>query len=162
MKKFSSIIKFIVIESLWTCALLSLCNYLFLRFWKFNLFNSNDWQIIHSFWNNGGKIKSADDLLFFASFIFILILWMWCGKKLYHLKFSELLTLPFEYYSRWELKRYGETSRIVIKNIGTVVENKNQNDIIKEKLKEVEKKLDNEKETSKIRESIASKIDSDI
>lgn len=160
MKKFSSLVKFIVIESLWLYVFLSVCQFIFLHVWNFNLFSVADWKIINAFWNNGGTIKSATDFLFLTSFVLILIFGVWGGKKLYLLKFSEILQLPFEYYSRWELKRYGETSRIVIKNIGTTTENKNQNEVINKKLKELEKKLDNEKETTKIRETIAAKIDS--
>ena len=74
------------------------------------------------------------------------------------LNFAAILLYPFEVYSRWSLKRYGDTSRIVIKNIGSTGEKVDPKEIVKMKLKEVEKEIDANKETKKIREIIADKI----
>ena len=48
--------------------------------------------------------------------------------------------------------------RIVIKNIGLQEEKESEADIIKKELKNIEKEIDNSKETAKIRENIAGQI----
>lgn len=158
MKKLKKYIKFFLVGSIWTYIFLCLADFLFTTVWRFDIFSREDWKIISQFWNSGGKIKNARDYLFLFSFLFGGILWVWGFRRCMKLNFAAILLYPFEAYSRWSLKRYGDTSRIVIKNIGSTGEKVDPKEIVKMKLKEVEKEIDTNKETKKIREIIADKI----
>ncbi len=161
MKKFGKLLKLVFVGAAWTYVFLMLFHFICSFIWHFDIFSRSDWQIISNFWNSGGKIKSGTDFLFVLSFIAAFALWSWGWKKLYRTKISEILALPFKWHDERVLKKYGGGTRIVLHNIGTKSEEPDQKQIIAQKLKDFEKKLDEEKETSKIRENIAGKIRSE-
>lgn len=161
MKKLYKFIRLVVTGTLWSCLFVYAANAFFIFVWNFDLLNAGDWQIVSRFWNSGGKIKTGRDYLFLFSFLLTFCLWIWGWKKAYKINYVALLLAPLEYLSRLGLGSYGDGPRIVIKNIGTAAEKIDQKEIVKQKLKEVEKEIDAEKETSKIRELVADKISSE-
>lgn len=158
MAKLGKILKAIIVGSLWTCVLLFAGNKITLFFWKFNLLSAADWQLIAGFWNRGGVIKTASDYLFVSTLFLIPIIWIAGWKRLMKVKIGTLLLRPFEAYSDWQAKRYENNSRIVLKNMGTTSVKETPKEKIKSDLKKIEKQIDNNKETAKIRENIGEKI----
>ena len=75
-----------------------------------------------------------------------------------NVNFKNVIIAPFEWLNRQMLKKYSQGERIVIKNIGLKEEKQSEEDIIKEQLKNIGQRLDNNKESTKIREAMAEKI----
>ena len=62
-------------------------------------------------------------------------------------------------FRNWEVRRYQSSKRVVLKNIGTtIVGAKSEKEEIADKLKKLEKDLDNNKKTDEIREMFKAKF----
>ena len=137
MKKLSKLFKLIIVGLLWTYILLYGAEWAMMKLWRFDILDFKSWQIIADWWNGGGKIKTGRDILFLASII---------------------PNIQDQSGMMKKLKKYSQGERIVIKNIGLKEEKQSEEDIIKEQLKNIGQRLDNNKESTKIREAMAEKI----
>lgn len=160
MKKFTKMLKVLVVGSIWTCFFVFLANLAMVKLWSFSIISLNDWRIIGNFWDGGGKIKTGRDFLFLFSLLLIIPLWLWGWVRAMKLNYLELLLAPLEKYNSWVISKYGEDSRVVLKNLGTTIKKESAEDILAQRLKEKEEEIDQEKETSKIRENVFEKISS--
>lgn len=158
MKKLSKLFKLIIVGLLWTYILLCGAEWAMMKLWRFDILDFKSLQIIADWWNHGGTIKTGRDFLFLASIILVVIIWLWGWKRAYLINFKNVIIAPFEWLNRQMLKKYSQGERIVIKNIGLKEEKQSEEDIIKEQLKDIGQRLDNNKESTKIREAMAEKI----
>ena len=156
MKKF---LRFILIGTIWTALFLVVCLYFFVFVWNFNFLSAQDRQFLVSFWDQGGVIKSYADYLFVFSFVFAFVLWLWGLIKALRTNYWALFLKPFDMFRNWEVRRYQSSKRVVLKNIGTtIVGAKSEKEEIADKLKKLEKDLDNNKKTDEIREMFKAKF----
>lgn len=157
MKNIKKIIKILIVGSIWTYIFVALVDPLFQHWWRFSLLRGDDWQTIAYYWNHGGKFKTANDFALLGAIAALPIVWVVGLIWAYKIKYTELLLKPLEWmFDRKYLADSGK--RIVIKNIGLQEEKESEADIIKKELKNIEKEIDNSKETAKIRENIAGQI----
>lgn len=160
MKKARKIIKNLIIGSIWTYAFVYASNLIMIKLWNFSLVSTNDWRVIDTFWENGGKIKTTRDFLFLFSIISIIPFWILGWRLIGKINYIEILLTPIKYWDEWMIKKYGSNARIIIKNIGTIEKDNHHNEEISAKLKIVEQEIDNNRATLEIREKIADKISS--
>ena len=125
--------------------------------WNFDILNMRDWQVINTFWESGGNIKTGRDYLFVGMLLALIPLWFWGWRFFYRLSFVKILLFPITWYNNRMIRKYGEnTPRIILKNMGAAKSKPNMEEIIEQRLKESAKPR--EKETGKIRRSIQEKI----
>ena len=117
MKKFLLFLRGLLILCLWMFIFAHLANILFIAIWNFNLLSPNSWHVISSYWNGGGIIKSAQDVLLFTAMallpIFFYIGWRFCLK----INYLNLLLSPVYLFYRLINRDTKEIKRIVIHNI---------------------------------------------
>ena len=156
MKKF---VKFCFVGVVWSVLLFSVFDFILQGIWNFSLFRLQDWQLLSTFWNEGGVIRSFADYVFVLILIAILPIWIWGWKKALKIKIMALLAKPFDWYSAQKIAEYEQnTARIVLKNLGTSFKKESEEDEIKDELKKIEKDLDNSKLTAQIRDAVNQKI----
>ena len=158
MKKLSHLFKVIIVGAIWSYVLLLGSEWAMMKFWRFDVLDFKSWKIIADWWNGGGKIKTGRDFLFLFSIAASIVIWLWGWRKACRVKFKNVMLAPLEWLNRQMLKKYSQEERIVIKNIGLKEEKKSEEDIIKEELKNMGQRLDDRKESAKIREAMAEKI----
>jgi len=121
-KKLWSFIKFCFIGILWSYIYLHITLFIFKTIWDFNYLSRNNWRIISTFWQEGGKIVAGKDYLFIFCLILLIPLWIWGWKKLNHTNFLQVLVKPVEWLQARSAKNYlKEMSRIKLHNIGASV-----------------------------------------
>lgn len=156
MKKF---IKFCFVGIIWSAILFSVFDFILQIIWNFSLFNLSDWKLLNTFWNTGGAIRSFADYVFALALLAILPIWVLGWKKALKIKIIPLLMKPLDWFAAKQIEKYEKnSSRIVLKNMGTSVKKESDEDEIKAELKKIEKDLDNAKLTAQIRNSISNKI----
>ncbi len=159
IKKIFKFLKALVVGAIWTVIFAYLAETTMIYFWSFDILNMRDWQIINTFWESGGSIKTGKDYLFVAMLLLLIPLWICGWRFFYHLDFIKLLLFPFTWYNNRMIKKYGDnTPRIILKNMGASKNKPNMEEIIEKRLKESVKP--HEKETGKIRRSLQEKITS--
>ena len=151
MKKF---VKFCFVGVVWSVLLFSVFDFILQGIWNFSLFRLQDWQLLSTFWNEGGVIRSFADYVFVLILIAILPIWIWGWRKALKIKIMALLANAAKKIAEYEQN----TARIVLKNLGTSVKKESEEDEIKDELKKIEKDLDNSKLTAQIRDAVSQKI----
>lgn len=156
MKKF---VKFYFVGVVWSVILFSVFDFILQIIWNFSLFSLSDWKLLNTFWNTGGAIRSFADYVFVLILLAILPIWVWGWRRALKIKIIPLLLKPYDWYTAKKIAEYEQnTSRIVLKNMGTSVKKESDEDEIKNELKQIEKNLDNSKLTTQIRDTISQKI----
>ena len=163
LKKILKISKFLIIGVIWTYIYLYASLYLTISVWNFNYLSNNDWNIISTYWDEGGSIKQFKDYCFFITLLLIIPIWLWVWKYFYQKNFLALLLAPIFWYNKRKIAKYGQsTSRIVLKNMGTTGKKIDPNEFIENKLKSIKGEMDKKEKSSDIlRESLKEKIDAD-
>ncbi len=157
MRKLFKLIKILLVGSIWTYIFIYFADMAMVKFWHFSLLRIDDWATISTYWNSGGKIKTGKDFAFLFSIALIPAVWLWGWSLACKVNYPALLLAPFEWLRNRSLAHYND-ERIVIKNIGLTEEKVSEEELIKDQLKNLEKEIDENKETLKIRENIAEKI----
>lgn len=156
MKK---LLRFLIIGSLWTGFFGLLCLYFFVWVWKFNFLSPQDRAFLVSFWNNGGMIKSYTDYLFVLSFLICFLLWLLGLRKALKTDYLKLFLKPFDFWRNWEVRHYQSSKHIVLKNIGTTINAKEEEkEFVTNQLKKIEENFNENKKTDKLRDSVKSKL----
>ena len=159
LKKIFKFIKALIVCTIWSAVYLYATDILMIYIWNFDFLNIHHWEVINTFWEKGGKIKTGKDYLFVAMLLSIIPVWLWGCRYFYKVNYLNILLFPITYYNNRMIKKYGEgTSRIVLKNMGATREKPKLEDIIESRLKESAQKT--EKESNKIRQNIHNKINS--
>lgn len=159
LKKVFKFIKALLVCSVWSIIYLYIANTLMIYIWNFDLLNYHHWEVINTFWEKGGKIKTGKDYLFVTMLLAIIPVWLVGCRFFYKVNYLNILLFPITYYNNRMIKKYGEnTPRIVLKNMGATREKPKLEDLIESRLKESSPKT--EKESSKIRQNIQNKISS--
>ena len=133
MKKILKFIRGLLIFIIWTPLFIYLSNILLYYIWNFDFLSSNSWNILFSFWDHGGVIKTFSDILLISS-LFLLPFICFFGFILsLKIKYLPLILKPIDYI----LSFFDEDKpeRIVIKNLKSrdhyIEDIKNQIDSIK-------------------------------
>ena len=154
-KKFLALIKFSVIGVIWSYIYLCCTLLIFKFFWDFNYLSRNNWRIISTFWNEGGKIRTGSDFAFILCLLLLIPLWIWGWKKLYKANILQLLLNPVFWFQNRKAKTYlSQMSKIKLHNIGASVGAEIKQNFENE-LKQQQKNIEN---TPKVAHNIRSQI----
>lgn len=157
IRKLFKILKAAIVGAVWTVVFVYAARIIMISIWNFDILNMRDWQVINTFWESGGKIKTGRDYLFVGMLLALIPLWFWGWRFFYRLSFVKILLFPITWYNNRMIRKYGENMpRIILKNMGAAKSKPNMEEIIEQRLKESAKPR--EKETGKIRRSIQEKI----
>ena len=157
IRKLFKILKAAIVGAVWTVVFVYAAQIIMISVWNFDILNMRDWQVINTFWESGGKIKTDRDYLFVGMLLALIPLWFWGWRFFCRLSFVKILLFPITWYNNRMIRKYGEnTPRIILKNMGAAKSKPNMEEIIEQRLKESAKPR--EKETGKIRRSIQEKI----
>lgn len=157
IKKLFKILKAAIIGIIWTFVFVYTAQATMISVWNFDILNMRDWQVINTFWESGGKIKTGKDYVFVGMLLALIPLWFWGWRFFCRLSFIKILLFPITWYNNRMIRKYGEnTPRIILKNMGVNKNKPNMEEIIEQRLKASAKPR--EKETGKIRRSIQEKI----
>ncbi len=155
MKKILKFIRGLSIFVIWTPLFVSLSNILIYQIWKFNFLSSASWNILSSFWNHGGVIKTASDLLLLLSLF--LLPFLWFTGFIISLKINYFKALA-GLFSRFCIsQKPQQPERIIIKNL------KNSKQLVEDIKNEIESiKPQKSEEASNIRSEITKKLSQEI
>lgn len=118
-KKLMAFLKWAIVGVIWSYFYLLMTMILFKSVWGFNYMSRRSWNVISTFWEQGGRIKSGNDYLFVICLLLLIPLWIWGWKKLYKTNYVALLLIPVLWYQNRSAKKYMKSmSRIKIHNIG--------------------------------------------
>ena len=89
--------------------------------------------------------------------------WLLGWRYLYKKSFTAFLMAPIVWYNKKMIARYGsESSRIILKNLGSTTQKIDPKEIIESKLKRVKTNMEHHEKTSDfLREQLKEKINSD-
>lgn len=124
--------------------------------WNFDYLSTNDWQTIGNFWEGGGSIKTGKDYIFMTMLLLIIPFWILGWRYFYKINFVQLLLSPIIWYNKRQIKKYGPTTNIVLKNMGTNKKGPQLQEMIADRVKLANKQK--EPASLKIRESVQEKI----
>ena len=132
--------------------------------WNFNYFSPLDWSIINSYWNQGGSIKEGRDYGLFLTLFLLIPLWLLGWRYFYHRNFITILLAPLNWYNQKKIKKYGQdSSRIILKNLGTTAKKINPEEIIETKLKNIKTNMEQQEKTSdQLREKLKERFEQEI
>lgn len=164
LKKLLKFSKFLLIGIIWTYLFVYISLMFTVAVWNFNYFSLTDWEIINSYWNQGGSIKTAKDYGLFLSLFLFIPLWLLGWKYLYHRNFIAILLLPITSYNNHMIKKYGaDTSRIILKNMGSTAKKIDPEELIESKLKTIKSNMEQQERTSELlREKLKEKFNAKI
>ena len=148
--------KFIIVGIVWSYVFIYASVLLTIKLWNFNYLSVSDWGIIDTYWEQGGAICQPKDYVFFFT---LLLGWRYLYKK----SFTAFLMAPIVWYNKKMIARYGsESSRIILKNLGSTTQKIDPKEIIESKLKRVKTNMEHHEKTSDfLREQLKEKINSD-
>ena len=114
MKKFFLFIRGLFIFIGWSFIFLVASNYLIRLVWNFDFMSSRSWDILETFWNRGGVIKTTSDVLLLMALFLLPFIWLTGFIFALRRNYLNILTAPFKVFRR---RKPAEPERIVIKNI---------------------------------------------
>ncbi len=118
MKKIIRLIRGIFVLIGWTGVFIFLSNLLTSIIWNFNFMSSRSWDILSSFWNHGGVIKTTSDVVLITILLTLPLFWLIGYILVLKLNYTKILLYPINLiYNIFTPKTNKEPERIVIKNI---------------------------------------------
>ena len=161
-KKILKFIKFILVGTAWSSLFIYASVLFTIKIWNFNYLSLKSWRIIGSFWNQGGIIKHPGDYGLFAVLLLLIPLWLLGWRYFYKKNFTALLLTPIIWYNKRTIAKYGSnSSRIILKNLGTT-QKIDPKEYIESQLKDAKATIENhEKASDSLREMLKEKISSD-
>ncbi len=161
-KRILKFIKFVLVGSVWSYLYLYASLILTIKIWNFNYLSLKSWRIINSFWNQGGIIKQPGDYGLFAVLLLLIPLWLLGWRYFYKKNFIALLLAPIVWYNKRTIAKYGSnSSRIILKNLGTTAKI-DPKEFIEKQLKDAKSDIESREKTSdSLREMLKEKISSD-
>lgn len=156
LKKLKKITKFSLVGMIWSYVYIYCTGILMFLLWNFDYLSTNDWQTIGNFWEGGGSIKTGKDYIFMTMLLLIIPFWILGWRYFYKINFVQLLLSPIIWYNKRQIKKYGPTTNIVLKNMGTNKKGPQLQEMIADRVKLANKQK--EPASLKIRESVQEKI----
>ena len=158
-KKLLAFLKWAIVGIVWSYIYILATTLLFKSVWGFNYLSRNSWNIISTFWQQGGRIKSGSDYLFILCLLLLIPLWIWGWRKLYKTNFMAVLLIPLTWYQNRSATRYMKSmSRIKLHNIGISIGDDVKQDF-ENKLKQQQTQIQNSpKASQKIRSELKNKL----
>lgn len=114
MKKFFLFIRGLFIFIGWSFVFLVASNYLIRLVWNFDFMSSRSWDIMETFWNRGGVIKTTSDVLLLMALFLLPFIWLTGFIFALRIEYLNIFAAPFKIFSR---RKPAKPERIVIKNI---------------------------------------------
>ena len=162
-KKILKFMKFIIVGIVWSYVFIYASVLLTIKLWNFNYLSVSDWGIIDTYWEQGGALRQPKDYGFFFTLLALIPVWLLGWRYLYKKSFTAFLMAPIVWYNKKMIARYGsESSRIILKNLGSTTQKIDPKEIIESKLKRVKTNMEHHEKTSDfLREQLKEKINSD-
>ena len=159
IKKLLAFLKWAIVGILWTYTYILLTTLLFKSVWGFNYLSRSSWNIISTFWQQGGRIKSGSDYLFILCLLLLIPLWIWGWRKLYKTNLMAVVLIPLTWYQNRSAAKYMKSmSRIKLHNIGVSIGDDVKQDF-ENKLKQQQNQIQNSpKASQKIRSELKNKL----
>ncbi len=154
MKKIFLSIRALIIGFILGYGYFPVLQYVFVKFWKFDILTKNAWIRLNSLWNQGLSINSPEEYYFFTLLMFtpVIFILLWYG--LCKIKYLYILMYPFNKIEQERMNNIW-SKRAVLKNLGSKGKSFEQRE--RDKLKANGKKTSSE--VSKIKEELAKKLE---
>ena len=94
MKKLLHFLRNLIVLIGWTYVFIYLADILFIMIWNFDFTSSSSWQIVSSYWNSGGTIKTTSDILLFAALGLLPIFWLIGLLRVLKIKYLQWFLCP--------------------------------------------------------------------
>ncbi|MBQ9236201.1 MAG: hypothetical protein IJ184_07060 [Alphaproteobacteria bacterium] len=117
MKKIGRWLRNLVVLALWSVVFVFVSNTLLVLVWNFDYVSHESWKVLVDYWNSGGVIKSASDLLLVGSLFLLPILWLLGFNRVRKLDYAKMLLAPVNAIYDWINRDTDDNERIVIRNI---------------------------------------------
>lgn len=101
MKKLLKFFRNLLILMTWSYVFVYIMRIIFVTIWNFDFLSISSWDVLFDFWNKGGVIKSAVDVLLIFSLIFLPVLWYLGWKVVRKWNYLEILLYPVNLFYKW-------------------------------------------------------------
>ena len=116
--KFFQFLRNLFVFICWTFFFVVLSNFLIKLIWGFDFMSAHSWNVLTGFWNQGGVIKTASDILLLLSLALLPFLWFIGALLIKQLNFWKIISFPFRIILKFFNNDTDKTpQRFVIKNI---------------------------------------------
>ncbi len=118
MKKLLRFLRASLVLTCWSSLFILCSNLLINLIWRFNFMSAKSWEVLASFWNQGGVLKTTSDILLITTLILLPVFWLIGFIFALKLKYIPLLLRPISFvFSLFHRHDDEEPERIVLKNI---------------------------------------------
>lgn len=162
-KKLLKFLKFSLVGIIWSYFFIYASVIFTIQLWNFNYLSLSDWSIISSYWQQGGIIRQPKDYGFFFTLLALIPLWLFGWRYFYKKSFIAVLLAPIVWYNNKMITKYGSnSSRIILKNLGSTSKKLAPKELIENKLKCVKHTMEEQEKTADVlREQLREKINTD-
>lgn len=162
-KKLLKFLKFSLVGIIWSYFFIYASVIFTIQLWNFNYLSLSDWSIISSYWQQGGIIRQPKDYGFFFTLLALIPLWLFGWRYFYKKSFIAVLLAPIVWYNNKMITKYGSnSSRIILKNLGSTSKKLDPKELIENKLKRVKHTMEEQEKTADtLREQLREKINTD-
>ncbi len=118
MKKILRLLRNSIVFICWTSLFAILSNVLMNAIWSFNFMSARSWRILTIFWNEGGVLKTASDVMLIITLLSLPLFWLVGLIVSIKLDYLNLISVPFGFfYHLFNKNEDKEPERIILKNI---------------------------------------------
>lgn len=157
MKKLFRFLRNLTVFVGWTAVFVTCSNFLINLVWRFDFMSVRSWFLLSSFWNHGGVIKTASDILLISSLFLLPFLWLIGFVLTLKLDYVSILLKPLKALLNLFYRESSAPERMVLKNI------KDSHQFIEEIRTEIDSlKPQESNNASNIRSDITQKISNEI
>ena len=146
MKKLFYFIRCSLVFIGWSALFFLASNFLINLIWRFDFMSSHSWNVLSSFWNQGGVIKTSSDILLISSLFLLPFLWLIGYILVLKLNYINIFLFPINLIlGLFNRNDASKPERIIIKNLKSneqfIEDIKNEIDSIKPKEAEKAKNI---------------------
>lgn len=98
MKKLLHFLRNLIVLIGWTYVFIYLADALFIMIWNFDFTSSSSWQVVSSYWNRGGTIKTTSDILLFVALGLLPIFWLIGLLRAIKIKYMQWFLWPVKLF----------------------------------------------------------------
>ncbi len=157
MRKLFRLLRGLAILVGWTFVFIYLTDLLFIVIWNFDFMSSSSWRVMGQYWDNGGIIKSASDVLLFVGLFALPVLWFIGLRYAFKAKYLQLMLSPVKFIYNLFNRSSGSTDSISIRYTKS---NEQKVEEIREQLESLKPKK--AQSSQGIRSDIKRKISNDL
>ena len=158
-KKLLKLTRTLLILAIWTFVYTYCVRFLVLKAWQFDILSQKSWNVLQTFWSSGGVIKTGKDYLFAFSLLLIIPIWYIGLKKFLKVGIITVLLSPVYLFNKVFASKEDEMSHVKLKNMG-ISKKVSVEDIISEKMAQINKDKSDVSHAKDIRKSIKDKLKS--